>query len=63
MEDHRASVERVQGSPHFFLWDGTAEHNPGIDLRWQGEPKRGFPVIDVEDSGRHESLVRQAAGR
>lgn len=55
--------EQVKGSPHFFLSDGSDQHNPGIELHWQGEPESGFPVIDSDDPTVYADLVRRAAGR
>ncbi|WP_454197655.1 DsbA family oxidoreductase [Nocardia sp. Marseille-Q1738] len=49
MRDYRAHRDQVQGSPHFFLADGSDIHNPGIQLHWVGEPGAGFPVIDSDD--------------
>ncbi|MCC2274038.1 DsbA family protein [Streptomyces sp. ET3-23] len=66
----RAAVERhlsvaqsdaVQGSPHLFLPDGTSAFNPGITWHWQGQPGRGFPVVDSDDPAVYERLLRQAA--
>ncbi|UYP18499.1 dithiol-disulfide isomerase [Rhodococcus sp. Z13] len=63
MRDYRAHVDEVQGSPHFFLADGSDVHNPGTELHWVGEPGAGFPVIDSDDPSVFADLVRRAAGR
>lgn len=52
---------QAQGSPHFFLADGSDVHNPGIELHWQGDPGAGFPVVDDDDPGVYDDLVQQAA--
>jgi hypothetical protein len=41
-----AASNKVQGSPHLFLPDGTNVHNPGIEMHWEGEHGEGFPVVD-----------------
>ncbi|MBM7773196.1 putative DsbA family dithiol-disulfide isomerase [Actinokineospora baliensis] len=65
----RAEIERqvplcagdtVQGSPTLFLPDGSAHHNPGIALRWEGEWGIGFPVIERDDPTVYEDLLRRA---
>ncbi|HEY4615026.1 MAG TPA: hypothetical protein VIG75_06165 [Citricoccus sp.] len=62
MADYRAQREQVQGSPHWFLADGSDVHNPGIELHWVGEAGAGFPVVDADDPGAMADLVRRAAG-
>lgn len=57
-QDHR---ENVQGSPHFFLADGTDIHNPGIRMHQEGSPGAGFLVVDADDPGVYDDLVRKAA--
>lgn len=61
MADYRSAVDRVQGSPHFFLADGSDVHNPGITLRWVGEPGAGFPIVEKDDPSAIADLVRRAA--
>jgi len=61
IRDYRAHVDQVQGSPHFFLADGSDVHNPGITLHWVGEPGAGFPIVDADDTGPIAELVRRAA--
>lgn len=39
----------VTMSPHMFLADGTNHANPGIDVHWQGDWAKGFPVVDNDD--------------
>ena len=54
--------ERVKGSPHVFLPDGTDVHNPGISMHWEGEHGKGFPVVDGDEPAIYEDLLRKAAG-
>jgi predicted DsbA family dithiol-disulfide isomerase len=61
MREYRKNADKVQGSPHFFLADGSDVHNPGIDLRWEGEPGAGFPVVEVDDPSAIDELVQRAA--
>ncbi|MCR8691741.1 DsbA family oxidoreductase [Rhodococcus rhodochrous] len=63
MRDYRGHVDDVQGSPHFFLADGSDVHNPGLELHWVGDPGAGFPVVDEDDPSAMADLVRRAAGR
>ena len=51
----------VQGSPHVFLPDGTDVHNPGVELRWEGEPGKGFPVVTADDPVVCTDLLQRAA--
>ncbi|CRZ17340.1 DsbA family oxidoreductase [Mycolicibacterium neworleansense] len=62
MRGYRRHREEVQGSPHFFLADGSDVHNPGIELHWVGEPGSGFPVVDSDDPAGMEQLVKRASG-
>ncbi|WP_026421919.1 DsbA family oxidoreductase [Actinokineospora inagensis] len=58
-----ASEGRVNCSPHVFLYDGTNEANPGVTAHWaNGEFGSGFPVIDSDDPGIYERLLKHAAG-
>lgn len=59
---HCAETDEVQGSPHFFLPDGSDSHNPGIDMHWHGEGGRGFPVIERDDPSVYDDLLARAAG-
>ena len=51
----------VSGSPHLFLPDGSDAFNPGIEMHWQGEHGKGFPVIDGDDPKVYEDLLVRAA--
>ncbi|CDP87441.1 MULTISPECIES: DsbA family oxidoreductase [Mycolicibacterium] len=62
MRGYRDHRDEVQGSPHFFLPDGSDVHNPGIELHWVGEPGAGFPVVDSDDPAAMDELVKRAAG-
>lgn len=61
MSRYRREAGSVQGSPHFFLQDGSDVHNPGVQLHWEGRPGAGFPVIDSDDPAAMDALVRRAA--
>jgi len=61
MRNYRGNVDDVQGSPHFFLADGSDVHNPGIELHWEGDPGAGFPVVDSDDPSAFDALVQRAA--
>jgi predicted DsbA family dithiol-disulfide isomerase len=50
----------VRMSPHLFLPDGTDITNPGIEVHWQGEWAKGFPVVDGDDPSIVEALVAAA---
>jgi predicted DsbA family dithiol-disulfide isomerase len=58
LADYRAHAEEVQGSPHFFLADGSDVHSPGTELH---PVDAGYPVVDADDPGVYEGLVRRAA--
>ena len=58
MADYRAHADDVQGSPHFFLADGSDVHNPGISLHWADA---GYPLVDADDPDVYEDVVRRAA--
>ena len=60
MDDLDMARESVQGSPHLFLPDGSSALNPGIRLHWEGEHDGGFPVVDSDDPGVYEDLLRRA---
>jgi predicted DsbA family dithiol-disulfide isomerase len=60
MADYRAHREDVQGSPHFFLADGSDVHNPGIAMH--PDEDGGYPVVDSDDPSVYDDLVRRAAG-
>ncbi|MGY1602085.1 DsbA family protein [Geodermatophilus sp. SYSU D00815] len=59
MADYRAHRDDVQGSPHFFLADGSDVHNPGIAMH--PDEEGGYPVVDSDDPSAYEDLVRRAA--
>lgn len=40
----------VQGSPHVFVRDAYAEHNPGVEYHWTAKPGEGFPRLERYDS-------------
>ncbi|HEX2047272.1 MAG TPA: DsbA family protein [Acidimicrobiales bacterium] len=63
LDHHRAAVESdaVNGSPHLFLPDGTNAHNPGIEMHWEGEQGKGFPVVTKDDPSIYGDLLVQAA--
>jgi hypothetical protein len=61
IESYLGFREDVQGSPRFFLADGTDIHNPGIAMHQIGSPGAGFPVLDADDPSVYEDLVRRAA--
>jgi len=60
MRTYLAHRDDVQGSPHFFLTDGSDVHNPGIEMHQVGEPGAGFLVVDSDDPTAYEKLVRAA---
>ena len=57
--DDLATVQSgaVRMSPHLFLSDGSDITNPGLDVRWQGEWAKGFPVIERDDPSIYEDLL------
>lgn len=55
--------QQVVGSPHLFLPDGTDVANPGVEMHWEGEHDRGFPVVDDDDPRVYERILESAAGR
>jgi predicted DsbA family dithiol-disulfide isomerase len=63
MRGYRLHTDDVQGSPHFFLADGSDVHNPGIDVHWQGDQGAGFPVVDKDDPSAIDELVQRAVGK
>lgn len=52
-----ARSDLVQMSPHLFLPDGTNLTNPGLELHWQGDWAKGFPVIDNDDRSVYERIL------
>ena len=55
-----AATDQVKGSPHVFLPDGTDEHNPGIEMHWEGDHGKGFPVIDSFREEIYPELLQRA---
>jgi predicted DsbA family dithiol-disulfide isomerase len=51
----------VEGSPHLFLSDGSDHHNPGIELRWEGEGPGAVPVIEKDYPVAFDEIVERAA--
>lgn len=59
--DHAvARTDAVQGSPHLFLPDGTAAHNPGVSVRWEGPWASGYPIAENTDPGWADRLLEAA---
>ena len=54
-------TDTVQGSPHLFLSDGSDVHNPGVELRWEGEKGKGFPVVTADDPSVYADLLEREA--
>jgi predicted DsbA family dithiol-disulfide isomerase len=50
----------VKGSPHVFLADGTAAHNPGVEIAWTRAPGDGYPVIVSDEPAVWADLVGRA---
>lgn len=62
ISQHRQAVadgSPVKGSPHVFREDGSALHNPGIEMRWEGPKPGGFPVIVSDDPSVYDELLRR----
>lgn len=59
----RGDVDTVDGSPHFFLPDGSDWHNPGVELEWKGDPGVGIALIEHDDASAYDDLLQRAAGR
>jgi predicted DsbA family dithiol-disulfide isomerase len=53
--------DHVTGSPHVFLPDGTDVHNPGISMEWMGVGGRGLPVVQSDDPGVYDDILKRAA--
>ncbi len=61
-QHHQAEADvDVKGSPHVFLPDGSQFHNPGIEMHWEGEHGRGFPVVTQDDPSIYGDLLVRAA--
>lgn len=50
----------VDGSPHLFLRDGSDYFNPGIDLEWEGEHGKGFPIVKGDAPEIYEEIFDRA---
>jgi predicted DsbA family dithiol-disulfide isomerase len=61
LRTYLAARDEVEGSPHFFLADGSNVHNPGIRIHQEGESGAGFLMVDADDPTAHDELVRAAA--
>jgi predicted DsbA family dithiol-disulfide isomerase len=61
LEGYRSAASVLDGSPHFFLADGTSVHNPGVSFHWEGERGAKQLVIDDDDSSVYDELVLRAA--
>ena len=61
--EHEAAARssQVQGSPHLFLADGSDSHNPGIEMHWEGEHGKGFPVVTADRPEVYDDLLGRAA--
>lgn len=51
----------VQGSPHLFVTDRYAEHNPGVNYHWTGRPGLGFPRFNRYDATWADVVLDLAA--
>lgn len=47
---HIARDLPVEGSPHVFLSDTYAEHNPGVTYHWTAPAGEGFPRLEEYDA-------------
>ena len=56
-----AEGDHVNGSPHVFLSDGTDVHNPGIEMKWEGEHGSGFPVVTEDRPEIYLEMMQRAA--
>jgi predicted DsbA family dithiol-disulfide isomerase len=61
MRSYFAHRDEVQGSPHFFLADGTDVANPGMELHQESKGGAEIPVVDDDEPGVYDGLVRHAA--
>ena len=59
-----ARGDEVRGSAHLFAPDGTNAQNPGIAIGWREDGAGGGEaVIEADDPGAIDDLLRRAAGR
>jgi predicted DsbA family dithiol-disulfide isomerase len=57
-----AKTDAVQGSPQFFLADGSYGQNPGLELDWnEGEDGFWRPTIVADDPTAYERLLLKSA--
>jgi predicted DsbA family dithiol-disulfide isomerase len=60
--DWRAAADgAAKGSPHVFAPDGLDAVNPGVEQHWAGPKPGGRPVIDADDPGVLDDLLRRSA--
>jgi predicted DsbA family dithiol-disulfide isomerase len=59
-----ARGDEVRGSAHLFAPDGTNAQNPGITVGWVGDDGAGggAAVVEADEPGAIDELVRRAAG-
>ena len=55
-----AQTDAIAGSPTFRLPDGSTVTNPGIEVHWEGPWAAGFPMVDADDPGVYDDLLRKA---
>jgi predicted DsbA family dithiol-disulfide isomerase len=60
MHDAKDALGFVQGSPQFFLPDGSTVHAPGISVEWSGEQGTGYPTVSFEGPHVYDDLVRRS---
>lgn len=58
---HIAGELPVQGSPHLFLGDKYAEHNPGVIYHWTAPPGTGFPRFERYDEKWADAVLEMVA--
>jgi predicted DsbA family dithiol-disulfide isomerase len=58
---HAALDGGAKGSPHVFAPDGLDAVNPGIEQHWEGPKPGGRPVLDADDPGALDDLLRRSA--
>ena len=56
-----ARTAAIPGSPTLRLPDGATVTNPGMTVRWEGPWAAGYPVVESDDPGVYDDLVRRAA--
>lgn len=58
-----ASELPVEGSPHLFLGDRYADHNPGVTYHWTAAPGTGFPRFEKYDESWADEVLDLLASR